>query len=424
MATFNDHPHPRIIFNVPDDVYASVESMAGWAVRQEMGVRVHMPEFDLALVQSGNPTSYHQASHVMSIGSTSAFGIDRSFTTAASQINVEDPLGLGLDKLAAETIVPYMPTGARQTWQHSEYQVDGNRSLKTNESTGDLGGRITPFVSVGTEKYPYAWITRRHPGQWILVLPPETRDIPRWLAFFIRHLHSEDPEAFPIAAPWTERDEWSSMAASAAADALESHVNRAAVQIADLRTEETRLAEALEAARKSDEVTVRRLITADGDDLVDAVANALRTIGFSAVDMDPTHVDAIGARLEDLRVHVPGDESWVALAEVKGYAGGARVNDVSQITRRPVVNFIKETGAEPSTVWHIVNVERKSDPGSRRPVIPNDIDLEPLTAQGGALIDTRDLFRAVRAIEQGATSAATVRASLIAAKTRWVPPLA
>lgn len=78
--------------------------------------------------------------------------------------------------------------------------------------------------------------------------------------------------------------------------------------------------------------------------------------------MDDHHDEKTGAKLEDLRVDDPSSPDWHCLAEVKGYTKGAKVNDVSQITGRPVAAYTKETGDYPSTVWHIVNIWRGKRP--------------------------------------------------------------
>lgn len=137
--------------------------------------------------------------------------------------------------------------------------------------------------------------------------------------------------------------------------------------------------------------------------------------------MDAHHDAVTGAKLEDLRATDPDTPGWTALIEVKGYLNGAKVNDVVKITGRPSVAFAAETHRAPETVWHVVNAWRQTDPATREVAIANVNDLQPLTAAGGALIDTRDLFTAWRDVQEGRTTQQEARASLRAARTRWQP---
>jgi hypothetical protein len=135
--------------------------------------------------------------------------------------------------------------------------------------------------------------------------------------------------------------------------------------------------------------------------------------------MDGHHEKVTKANLEDLRVSDAEEPDWVALVEIKGYTTGARTNDVTQILGRPMRAYILEAGREPSTVWHIVNPERTVDPSTRNDAIPNDLDLEALTDAGGAVIETRQLFLALRDVQSGKVDATAIRLSLKNARTRW-----
>lgn len=136
--------------------------------------------------------------------------------------------------------------------------------------------------------------------------------------------------------------------------------------------------------------------------------------------MDDHHDAVTGAKLEDLRVSDPDVSDWIGLVEIKGYSKGAKVRDVAQVIGRPIVGFVKENGREPSAVWHVVNANRGEDPSSRALAIPDDRDLEALAQANGMLIDTRDLFRAARAVEARVWDAADVRRTLREARRRWV----
>ncbi|WP_075764688.1 maleylpyruvate isomerase N-terminal domain-containing protein [Actinoalloteichus fjordicus] len=132
-----------------------------------------------------------------------------------------------------------------------------------------------------------------------------------------------------------------------------------------------------------------------------------------------------GQRREDLRVRDPDEPGWEAIVEIKGYTRGAQVNHLARI-RRWASRYATDHGRAPDALWHVVNHFRTTDPSARPVVLPDDDALVDLVAEGGVLIDTRDLFTAARDVQAG-TVAADVRKLLCGARGRWnhsEPPVA
>ncbi|WP_178997316.1 hypothetical protein [Paenarthrobacter nitroguajacolicus] len=252
-----------------------------------------------------------------------------------------------------------------------------------------------------------------------LVLPPETTDHRAWLVWFLRSLNKIDPDAFPGDPDWTRAPSWSTAGTQTMHDELQKLHEERSKLLAELDERERAAASQLEEARAADKVGYQRLLTADGDELESAVQKVLTEFGFTVQNMDGHHDQVTKAKLEDLRVSDPEDPEWIALVEIKGYTKGAKTNDVTQILGRPMRAYILETGREPSTVWHIVNPERTVDPSTRKDAIPSDLDLEALTEASGALIETRQLFLALRDVQAGKLDAPAIKLSLKNALTRW-----
>lgn len=104
----------------------------------------------------------------------------------------------------------------------------------------------------------------------------------------------------------------------------------------------------------------RELLSATGEELVEAVRTALLSLEFGVVDSDglPEHK---GKKREDLRVH---DGSRTALVEVKGYAGAAKSNDIQQVSAASAIYAAAE-GRVPDVLWYVVNTYRDADPSQR-----------------------------------------------------------
>jgi hypothetical protein len=163
----------------------------------------------------------------------------------------------------------------------------------------------------------------------------------------------------------------------------------------------------LVSAKRAAELGARRLLNAQGDQLVEAVAEALRSLGFSVVDVDATLDGA--RRVEDLRVSEPADPGWTNITEVKGYSGGARSSDLQRLSNYAEL-YRTRTERLPDTRWYVVNHALTDPPAGRTEVLAGADDHVDLFAEvGGLVIDTRILFSLVRDVELGLREAETVR---------------
>ena len=114
-------------------------------------------------------------------------------------------------------------------------------------------------------------------------------------------------------------------------------------------------------------------------------------LGFKVKVMDDVAVE--GDLLEDLQVTDPDELGWIALAEVRGYKGGAQLHDLLRIGRF-VNRFLRATGDEPSRRWYIVNGFLDRDPSEREDPLRSDpSEVATFADDHGAVIDTRVLFK-------------------------------
>ncbi|MCS6548418.1 hypothetical protein NYS50_11065 [Curtobacterium flaccumfaciens pv. flaccumfaciens] len=282
-----------------------------------------------------------------------------------------------------------------------------------------------PLVTAGEEDELWA-VMLAYPGSGSLLwaLPAETSNHVEWLVNVLDALHLIDAERYPAAPDWREREDWATPAMRVVITALRSIESEREEVLADLDRRELSARESVEAERADSASGMSRLLTAQSEELVDAVAESFRAFGFVVQDMDDHHDATTGAKLEDLRVSCPSDgrPGWTALVEVKGYSKGARANDVGQILGRPPMAFFKEEGREPNALWHIANSLREQDPSTRPVALSSENDLVVLAANGGCFIDTRDLFLAWRAVAEGDVTGDSVRDSLMGARERWTWP--
>ncbi|MGO4230963.1 hypothetical protein AB4Y72_19140 [Arthrobacter sp. YAF34] len=429
MNIFNAQPRPRVLFEaVPDDILDELKAMVPTARAIADREAVHESEFDLLVTFAPNAGARASRLHVLAFGSewgdNAITGVPdsrllRQFPILAHEMSIPAGTSPRLTRLISSTLIPYVPEGMKSCW--------GYQSRKANiaklETTGDLNGNCTPLLHLGAERFIYAFQRRRSAEEssgLSIVLPPETTGHAQWLRVFLEMVAEIDPQSVPAPVSWTTSEDWAPPELRKVVHNLGILNQERDRAQAEFEGREEELVKELDQATKVAAAGPQRLLTADGEDLTQAVLECLRDLGFEVRDMDGYHDKKTGAKLEDLRISDTTDPSWCCLAEVKGYLRGAKVSDVPQITGRPSVAFTKETGETPSAVWHIVNAWRGTDPSSRPKAIDNDeIDLQTLTDAEGALIDTRHLFRAWRDVQDGRTSAYSVRTSLKSAMTRW-----
>lgn len=281
---------------------------------------------------------------------------------------------------------------------------------------------VVPLLKATDGAVLAALFSRRPDGALSLALPADVKDYVGWVKAALHIFRREAPQRFQRIPGWEELSEWST-----------AEEARLRVEIADLESQRSRvlhdfhvqedgLRRELAAASVAAESGLRRLLTAQHDALPDAVAEALDKLGFAAKLMDSTHDPH--NKLEDLRVTDPqGDDNWEALVEVRGYKGGASLNDLLRLQRFAFA-YERETGRPPSAVWYIVNQLAGQDPAERQPVLASQqSDLEEwANAHSGMAMDTASLFRLLGDVEAGRLDPQEARSLLREASVRFDYP--
>lgn len=426
MTDLGEVARPRVRFeDVPADVRPILEGISGgheeWGSSSD---EFHPADWDLIVTFAKNAT--HRNSdhlHVLSFGATRA-SVKRSYRSEYGQgvslrtfshdqltysrsryVPVElEPAPPSWRALLNRTIAEQLPEGAKHFWQAST--TVGVTSLVI-AGTGEPSGPAALLVERTTT-----------PSGLLLLLPSETIDHGAWLVAFLEFLRGRDGSAFPAPPDWRRSREWAPVALRSALDASQALNEERKRLIAEFDCRHEELMQVVRRELDTANLGQQRLIAAQGDDLVAAVAQALRSLGFEVRDMD-AELPAGQPKLEDLRITDASVVGWELLAEVKGYSKGAKASDVQQILQRPMWAYIEEKGRRPGGIWHIVNAWAEAHPSSRPVALQGDPSLLQLSAADGALIDTRDLFLAVRAVEGGDLDASSVRDAMRTARERW-----
>lgn len=417
LNTYNYEPRPRVLFeDVPSDIYEELSKLVPTSQLIRSDEKIYEAEFDLLVTYSDYAGSRYDKLHVLSLGASSLgltktkasrySSVTRTDSTLAREATMSPNVDSELRKLIEDTVIQTLPQGEKPTWDYPMGILD----------------TPTAFLSLGVEMAPYLILMKRTAAKdssQLLALPDHVDNIRSWFVWFLKYLHSLSPDIFPGEADWASSPNWTT------ADTAKLYTTHSA-KIAELNSliakaeEVTNLSKTeLENALLIDATGLQQLLTEDGDALETQVIEALTLLGFEATSMDAHHVSKGGAKLEDLRISDPSDPTWFCLAEVKGYSKGVKTNDINQITGKPLIAYIQSIGSAPSALWHIVNFKRTIDPSTRGEAVPRDLDLEHLHTLQGKLIDSRQLFLAVKDFQMGKNTAQEIRHSLKDPAMRW-----
>jgi hypothetical protein len=254
-------------------------------------------------------------------------------------------------------------------------------------------------------------------------LPSVNRNQSAWVELLVTQWAQSDKDAFPSFGEWINSPEWmvpEEAQILSQIQALEQKKKDAVIEI-DKQIGEFATKLALAKAKANN--GLRRLITSQGEELVDEVVKALSTIGFSVTKVDPL----IGEKpkREDLRLKHLGksSEEWNAIVEVRGYArSGGTTSDLSRLDRFAEL-YEKETGQAPDKRIYVVNGQIELLPPQRQePLVSAIEDLEIFSESNGILVWSIDLFRALKATYP--TDYPALLESIKCAQGRWVPVVA
>lgn len=240
-----------------------------------------------------------------------------------------------------------------------------------------------------------------------------------WVELLVTQWAQCNKEAFPNFGDWTASPEWVVAEEEQILSQIQALEQKKQNFVVEIDKEIGGLTTKLALAKTNANNGLRRLITAQGEELVDEVAKALKVIGFNVTDMDEL-VGEKGSKKEDLRLrHIDKrGEEWTAIIEVRGYARSAGTTaDLARLGRFANL-YEKETGKPPDKRIYIVNGQLELLPSQRQePLASATEDLEIFADSDGILIWSLDLFRVLKTT---GSDYPAVLESIKHAKGRWV----
>lgn len=252
-------------------------------------------------------------------------------------------------------------------------------------------------------------------------LPSMDTNQAAWVELLVTQWAQSDKNAFPNFGDWTSSPEWLVAKEEVILSQIQALEQKMQKSVIEIDKQIGKLTTDLAVAKTNANKGQRRLITAQGSDLVEEVAKALEDIGFNVTDVDEL-IGKQGPKREDLRLghSTKGGEKWNAIVEIRGYArSGGTTADLLRLNRFSNL-YEKETGQAADKRIYIVNGQLELLPPQRqKPLASATEDLEIFTDSDGILIWSLDLFRALKATDP--TDYPILLESIKCAQGRWVP---
>jgi hypothetical protein len=266
-----------------------------------------------------------------------------------------------------------------------------------------------PFIEDADDYVLAGCFSRPATGAKWWWLPGDIEYPERWIGAALEDWSESDSDRFPSRPLWQKRDEWATPAELDLREKARGLREETAKLLRDMDKRELELTAQEEVEFVRTNSSDRRLLTAQGDDLVDETRACLEEFGFQVTNVD-REIAIKGDRREDLRISNPDSPGWIAIAEVRGYKRGAQLNDLLRIGRF-VARYVEETGRLPAASWYVVNHHFDQDPSTRpTPLASNPVEVKTFCESNGLIVDTRFLFRKRMEVRSGLTEPRDVRA--------------
>jgi hypothetical protein len=252
-------------------------------------------------------------------------------------------------------------------------------------------------------------------------LPSINTNQAAWVALLVAQWAQSNKDAFPNFGNWMNLPEWMVPEEVRILSKIQTLEEKKQESIVKINKQIDELSAEFAVMKANANKGLRRLITAQGQELVDEVAKVLQDIGFNVTCVDQL-VDEGEPKKEDLRlVHSDkGGKQWNAIVEVRGYSRSAGMTkDLLRLARFADL-YRQETGQAPDKRIYIINGQFELPPIHRQePLASAADDLQIFAETDGILIWSIDLFRAIKATKSA--NYPDLVESIKRTKGRWSP---
>jgi hypothetical protein len=300
----------------------------------------------------------------------------------------------------------------------AEFERRLEKESQRNESAQELLRAGSLILERATGSVLAVALLRTESRLGVAWLPHKTFCKQAWVRTLAEQWSKHDPVGLPGLGEWRSCPKWMTREEDSIRRAIDSLAAERTSAIADYEMRIQKLQDELDAATASADRGRRRLITSQGQALVDEVAAAFRVMGFHVQDMD-TALAPGQVRREDLRLtDSEGKCDWECIVEVHSHAkSSGKTSDLGRLNRFAEL-YAAEKGHLPSKRFYVVNGETDLFPDQRtRPFLGAVEDVAVFAECNGLIIWTVDLFQALQDASEAQIE--TLRASLKESTGIW-----
>jgi hypothetical protein len=180
-------------------------------------------------------------------------------------------------------------------------------------------------------------------------LPNKFFNISSWVELICMTWAETDQARFPDFGNWTKNPIWMTHEE----ESLHSEIEKLNSDLSKMTNKFTRQISELTKKLVETSLTInlskRRLITSQGDNLLDEVAKSFEELGYKVIRVDE-ELDEGQRKKEDLRIQDPDVKDWEAIVEVRGHLkSSGQASDLQRIYKFAHLYYL-ETGREPIDV--------------------------------------------------------------------------
>ncbi len=266
---------------------------------------------------------------------------------------------------------------------------------------------------------PFATVFRRLDSKlFIAWLPNDFFSIVSWVELICTYWAKSDRIRFPYFGDWTKNTIWMTQEEKTLThelDILNLELTKITAEIEEkIRNTQKALTHTSLMANKGK----RKLITAQGTELLIEVANSFKGLGYSVRIIDD-ELKKGSPRIEDLRIKDPDLENWEAIVEVRGHSkSSGQPSDLIRLSKFASL-YRNEVGREPDKLIYVINGQIDLLPDQRQEPFASAIEeLIEFGEQGGLVIWSVDLYIYINSplVKDNLTKA---RKSIRESKGRW-----
>lgn len=421
----NKVPKPRVLLQDMSQEWIDVATSIFPTVKIiDSKEEIYEPDFDLLITTTPR---FLSAEHISIIGvgivPTAVPRIGTSLnhpyrynlrqTTLAKEIEIYDENNEDLKDLIRRDLVPIYFEMSKKPY----FTLSTDSVIYARQEKEFNWSMFKPFVIAGG-LFALA-------GEFISVddginwyLPNEVSSIRAWLVAFWHRANQQGLPGFMTLPPTWQSDEWNTFEENNSKNNLVIAQEELVKVIDEKKSAIKNLLEIHEVNQEKAIIGWRRLLTSDGDDFANIVEKSFQLFGFETKNMDEVYPE--NDRHEDLQI-IKNSELF-GLVEAKGYLKGFQINDISRIDKHLIHYLTENPGKTKPKGILVVNHNRKLDPSLRPSVITAESDINTLIKEKNLIIDSRELFTAIKLLESGKIKPEILLNSIINTSGIWKCP--